>query len=294
MDSATAPSPDDSAALEQRRERLRAFAQKILARTESLTQPKTHLEADRAARNLTVADKVTVRLHSDTPEAAQPTRLRLRALGDILLDTLDRLPEPDSFLECERAGRLTLSTDRMLVQFYGVPAPKTRKAKSEAPPQPDMPKPGEAEAECRDGLAQIMKRINKMTREHARSIGYWPDGSCFNATDDPAVTFAECDADIRDLFGAPEPYIDLYLMAELITARVNAVTRAEATIVGHWRDQRPYHAEDADFYTISDQFEATVIDGIEPDDDSDDNPTKDPLIPPGFPWWLVRAPQDTG
>lgn len=112
---------DDAAALKARRERLRAVAIQIAEVVETIPLPHTFLEAERAARTVTIADRMILRLPPDEPEAVKPARQRLRIFGDRLLDTIERLTLPDTFLGAERAGRCVLATDHMLAQLYEAP-----------------------------------------------------------------------------------------------------------------------------------------------------------------------------
>jgi hypothetical protein len=65
------PSP-----LEQRRERLRAFADRVLEAVEALPMPKTAAESARILRTITIADKMLVQIYSKISSEKQtaPTR----------------------------------------------------------------------------------------------------------------------------------------------------------------------------------------------------------------------------
>lgn len=120
MDCAAPSRYEDVAALDARRERLRAFAADVAETVEAIAMPETFLEGERAVRTVTIADRILARL-PDTPEVRSPARLRLRGHADRLLDAVYALPKPDTFLEAYRAGRFALAADTMLSQLYEQP-----------------------------------------------------------------------------------------------------------------------------------------------------------------------------
>ena len=122
---------DDATALKARRERLRILAAQVAEVVESIAMPDTFLEAERAARTLTVADRMILRLSPDEPESVKPARQRLRVYAHRLLAAIENLTLPVTFLEGERASRCVLATDRMLSQLYE--APRTEGARGELP-----------------------------------------------------------------------------------------------------------------------------------------------------------------
>ena len=183
---------DDAAALKARRERLRVLAAQVAEVVESIAMPDTFLEAERAARTLTVADRMILRLPPDEPEAVKPARQRLRVHADRLLDAIERLTLPDSFLGAERASRCVLATDRMLSQLYE--APRTELARVELPgfvggkaARPAAKSTAsrfddeEDEDEDREPTgdeykAVIAFRLDHIVRSRARQNGVWNDG----------------------------------------------------------------------------------------------------------------------
>jgi|GEM_PF-1769789 len=119
----------DALALKQRREALRGFVDTIANHTQSLDLPETYLEAERAARAITVHARAIAILplitgdnESDHAQAAiKPIRRRLRRYADRVMEAVTFITKPDSFLEGERAGRYALAADRMLAQIYEAP-----------------------------------------------------------------------------------------------------------------------------------------------------------------------------
>ena len=63
----------DLSPLEQRRMRLRAFADRVLEAVEALPMPKTHIDSERTLRAITAADRMLVQIYSRvTPLQQQP------------------------------------------------------------------------------------------------------------------------------------------------------------------------------------------------------------------------------
>ena len=63
----------DLSPLEQRRARLRAFADRVLEAVEDLPMPKTHIDSERTLRAITAADRMLVQIYSRvTPLQQQP------------------------------------------------------------------------------------------------------------------------------------------------------------------------------------------------------------------------------
>ncbi|WP_349321354.1 hypothetical protein [Asticcacaulis sp. MM231] len=63
---ADTPSP-----LEQRRERLRAFADRVLEAVEALPMPKTAVEGERTLRTITAADRMLIQIYSKASASKQ-------------------------------------------------------------------------------------------------------------------------------------------------------------------------------------------------------------------------------
>jgi hypothetical protein len=61
----------DLSPLEQRRARLRAFADRVLEAVEALPMPKTALEGERTLRTVTAADRMLVQIYSKVSAARQ-------------------------------------------------------------------------------------------------------------------------------------------------------------------------------------------------------------------------------
>jgi len=65
--------PADLSPLEQRRMRLRAFADRVLEAVETLPMPKTALDSERTLRAVTACDRMLVQIYSRvTPLQQQP------------------------------------------------------------------------------------------------------------------------------------------------------------------------------------------------------------------------------
>ena len=287
---------DDATALATRRLTLRAYADHIAQVVEGMDLPGSFLEAERAARAVTVADRMVQQLPLTDDDSTtdtgvvKPPRQRLRVFGDRLLKVIGHIPDPDSFLEGERAGRCVLATDRMLCQLYEAPQTHTgAKAKSSGFAD------DEDEQESADGSdnewgAAFLAKVERMTAYYAERCGIWPDGTpCAKGEPVPAypwdapdrITLIRCRSD-----EATQKDKDRW-QAILIISRVNAVTRAMARRDGHWPDHSPFQESDPDYYDITARYEQDVL--KRPPPDIPHPPDKhDPI---GFPWWLVRNPR---
>jgi hypothetical protein len=293
-----AQTEDDAAALATRRLTLRAYADRIARIVEGLDLPETFLEAERAARAITAADRLIQQLPNipedqdgeaeDTPVVIKPPRRRLRAFADQLLKVIGYIADPDSFLEGERAGRCLLATDRMLSQLYEAPKANARFPKSPAFADDDLDEEESPYPSGKDWQLDLQNRVDRMTKAHARNCGIWPDGSpCIPGTPEPAHPFNEADrAVLLRISSEPvDPLASDRLTALIITGRANAVTRARARLDGRWPDNSPYRDTDPDFYDISARFDENVLKLPPPDTP----PTHVETIGPcGFPAWLVR------
>ena len=286
---------DDATALATRRLTLRAYADHIAQVVEGIALPETFLEAERAARAVTVADRMVQQLPLTDDDSTtdtgvvKPPRQRLRVFADQLLKVIGYIPDPDSFLEGERAGRCVLATDRMLCQLYEAPQIHTgAKAKSSGFADDEDEQENADGSDNKWGPAFLAK-VERMTAYYAERCGIWPDGTpCAKGEPVPAypwdapdrITLIRCRSD-----EATQKDKDRW-QAILIISRVNAVIRAMARRDGHWPDHSPFHESDPDFYDISARYEQDVL--KRPPPDIPHPPDKhDPI---GFPWWLVRNP----
>ncbi|WKL57064.1 hypothetical protein Q1W73_15570 [Asticcacaulis sp. ZE23SCel15] len=135
-------------------------------------------------------------------EALKMRRLRLRAFADRLLEAVEMIPMPDSFLEAERAHKAVRACDAMLVQLYGEPAEKLSPAPrstaasgaSRRPSRDDADDDdleGLSEAERIDHEAQaflemaeiIGTRLDRIHKAQAEAHGFWPDGTPYDESD---------------------------------------------------------------------------------------------------------------
>ncbi|MGN6208300.1 hypothetical protein [Asticcacaulis sp.] len=296
------PDTDDDALsdadrLKARREALRGFVDAIARHIQTLDLPETYLEAERAARAITVHDRAIETLpltvgdaESDHAQAAiKPVRRLLRRYADRVMEAVTFIPKPLCFLEGERAGRYALAADRMLAQLYEAPRVDTPKpAKAARFADDDLDEEESAYPSGENWKLDLQNRVDRMTRAHARNCGVWPDGSpCLPGAPEPDHPFNEADRGVLLRLAAkdPDPLDKERLTALIIAGRANAVTRARARLDGRWPDYSPYRESDADFYDISARFDETVLKQPPPDPP----PTHVETIgPTGFPAWLVR------
>lgn len=285
----------DAAALVARRERLRAWSLRIAGAVEAIPMPQSYRDGERAARAVTVADRMLARLPETEDESVSPARQRLRVFADDLFSTVEDLPLPKTFIEGERAGRCVLATERLFTQLYTPSKPlKTLCAALEADPDPDGD--GEDRARTETAFHNLFNHIDQLSLAFAREIGFYPDGSACGpaALDNPE--HLTCPREhtlitewIDGIAGKPlRPGDGKHFFALMITARANASTRAQARHTGHWPDGSAYKEDAPDFWAISKAFPAEVLQRPGPiRADLDESPG-----PPLFPWWIVRA--DTG
>lgn len=197
---------NDQAELKAARARLCAFAGLVAEAVESIDMPETFLEGERAARAVIMADRMVSHLPvaeipetEGEPEAVPliaPARKRLRVYAHRLLDTIEQLPLPKTFLEGERAGRCVLATDRMLSQLYEVPAAETFRAglsglkaagpapKSNAASRFDDDDDEDRELTIEEVRAVLAFRLDHIVRRRAEQSGVWNDGHPYEP-DDP-------------------------------------------------------------------------------------------------------------
>jgi hypothetical protein len=286
MDSPSAEQTDDLTALQSGRDRLRALAARVVEAIEAIPMPDSFLEAERAARAVTTADRMITRLPQDG-DAQTTLRNTLKTYGGRLLDTLETLPLPKTHADGERAGRCVLATERMLTQLHAprLPKPEARPRfaddllDDETPP-PDNPV---------DAWNEVQAMIDRATRGYAQRRDIWPDGAPYDRSRDVSDAFAEADASVyARATMQDEPAMRL---AELTITRVNAIARAAARRDGRWPDGSAFSHEDPDYYAISEFYEMMVLGRVSTPTDG----WTEKAEPPGFPWWVVRrTPPDTG
>ncbi len=294
-----APDQDDATALATRRLTLRAYADHIAQIVEGLDLPDTFLEAERAARAITAADRIIQQLPltpedtapataTDSPPAARKApRLRLRARADRLLEVIGLIPDPDSYLEGERASRCLLASDRMLSQLYEAPQSPDR-YKARFPKSPafadDLDDEDDPE-DTTDGRAEFLAKAERYATGCARRCGIWPDGTAFDK-DAPApqspwrladsLTIFQCESDPAQKDRWP---------ALLMLNRANAVIRAMARRDGRWPDYSPFGEDDPDYYSLAADFDERVLNKPSVDPPPDHRELPNTI---GFPAWLVR------
>jgi hypothetical protein len=298
----SAQTEDDAALLATRRLTVRAYADRIAHIVEGLDLPETFLEAERAARAITAADRIIQQLPAipeDQPEnpnnndsdadqapvIIKPPRRRLRVFADRLLTVIGLIPDPDSFLEGERAGRCLLATDRMLSQLYEAPKANARFPKSPAFAD-DLDE--DDREDTPNWRAEFMAKADRYAVGYARRCGIWPDGTpCAEGEPVPDDPWRLPDSLTIHLCLKPDsdPSQKDRFPAWLMLNRTNAVTRALARRDGRWPDYSAYSDNDPEYYSISAHFDEQVL-------------QRPPLDPPpdykeipntvGFPAWLVR------
>ncbi|WAC49272.1 hypothetical protein OVA03_05015 [Asticcacaulis sp. SL142] len=131
-------------------------------------------------------------------EALKMRRMRLRVYADRLLEAVEMIPMPDSFLEAERAHKAVKACDAMLVQLYGeaaeklAPAPRpTAARRTSRDDADDDDLSGLSEAERIDHEAQaflemaeiIGTRLDRIHKAQAEAHGFWPDGTVYDSAD---------------------------------------------------------------------------------------------------------------
>jgi hypothetical protein len=166
MAHATNMSEDDAEALRVRRAELHEFMREIAAAALMLPNPETYLEAERAVRAITMADRMGQKLRDvtlseaeeageekqDTPpppkkavplpingaekETHDPVRTALRILADRIMAAARTLPMPDNALTALRALRYARACERMLTQLYTPPQFSPPKPKPAPPVDP--------------------------------------------------------------------------------------------------------------------------------------------------------------
>jgi len=192
---------NDQAELTAARVRLRALAGLVAEAVESIDMPETFLEGERAARAVIMADRMVTNLPVEEMLAAEavpliaPARKRLRVYAHRLLDTIERLPLPKTFLEGERAGRCVLATDRMLSQLYEAPRPEAPRAglsglaglkapKSTASRFAEDDEDDEdRELTTEEIRAVLAFRLDHIVRHRAKQSGFWNDGHPYDPAD---------------------------------------------------------------------------------------------------------------
>lgn len=287
MDSSTAEQTDDLTALQSGRARLRALAARVAEAIEAIPMPDSFLEAERAARAVTTADRMISRLPQDEDEAQAAIRATLKTYGGRLLDTLETMPLPKTHTDGERAGRCVLATERMLTQLHAPRLPKAEATRHRFADDllDDETPPGDPV----DAWNEVQSMIDKATRGYAERRNIWPDGAVFNRSRDVSEAFAEADASVyARATMQDEPAMRL---AQLTIARVNAIARAAARRDGKWPDGSAFSADDPDYYAISEFYEMMVLGRVSTPTDG----WTEKAEPPGFPWWVVRrTPPDSG
>jgi hypothetical protein len=192
-----------------------------------------------------------IRRRPGLPSICSSRRACVCARADQLLEVIGLIPDSDSFLEGERAGRCLLSTDRMLSQLYEAPKPNARFPGSPvyAPEEADdLDEDDSAYPSGENWQLDLQNRVDRMTKGHARKCGVWPDGSpCLAGAPEPDVPFDDADHAVllRIKAADADPLANERLPALIIASRANAVTRAR--LDGHWPEQSPYRDSDRDF-----------------------------------------------
>ncbi len=280
--------PEDATRLAERRARLRALAGRICDAVEAMPLPETFSEGERAARLITLADRLLERLpggRRSVDGGISPARQRLRDFADTVLAVIEDLPMPETFRDGERALRCVAATEKLYDQFY-------------APPKPSrltMDEFGDGFEDTQDNSLetmdiQIFGRIDRMSRAYAHQCGFYPDGSVFErgATDTPERLVCPEEnrlmlAWINDKANHPYPVdVGMRKIAGIMVSRFNAIARAQALHIGKWPCGKAFREEDGDYYAVSKAFPPQ-------DDGSCHRAPDEGEGPRGYPWWIVGA-----
>ncbi len=206
-----------------------------------------------------------------------------------MLEVIGLIPDPDSFLEGERAGRCLLATDRMLSQLYEAPqSPNKPNARFPKSPAFADDLDEDDNAETPNWRVEFMAKADRYATGYARRCGIWPDGTpCAEDEPVPDHPWTTADRATLDLCLKPDsaPLQKDRFPAMLMLGRANAVTRAISRRDGRWPDYSPYQEDDPEYYSLSARFDEQVM-GRPPVDPPPDHEEIPNTI--GFPWWLVR------
>jgi hypothetical protein len=275
--------PEDAAALSEGRARMRALAGRICDAVEAMPLPETFYEGERAARTLTFADRLLERLpggRRSAEGAVSPARQRLRVLAETVVSIIENLDMPETFRDGERALRCVAATEKLYEQFYAPPKP-SRLTADEFEPEDD-------DSHEAAGL-RAFERIDHLSMVYARECGFYPDGSAYE-TEAPERLCCEEETRLiakwlADAAAHPFPPEEgTRMIAQIMTARFNAIAKAQARHVGTWPDGKAFNETDGDFYTISKAYptpDRSRPGGRAPDEGPG---------PRGYVWWIVRNP----
>jgi hypothetical protein len=282
--------PQDAITLAERRARLRALGQRICDAVEAMPLPESFSEGERAARSITLADRLLERLPGGRRAAdgsIPPARQRLRAFADTVLAVIEDLPMPETFRDGERALRCVMATEKLYDQFYAPPK-RSRLTMDEF---------GDEFEDAQDDSLetmdiQIFGRIDMMSQAYARQCGFYPDGSVFEQGAPETPERLICAEENRLLLEwindkANHPYppdVGMRKIAGIMTARFNAIARAQARHTGKWPDGKAFKEADGDYYAVSKLYPSIDRSGHwQRADDEGEGPR-------GYPWWIVRNP----
>jgi hypothetical protein len=286
--------PEDAAALSEGRARMRALAGRICDAVEAMPLPETFYEGERAARTIHFADRLLERLPGGRRSAegvVSPARQRLRVFAETVVSVIENLDMPETFRDGERALRCVAATEKLYEQFYAPPKRSRLTADEFEDEFEDKAEDDNPEATA----IRVFERIDHMSLSYARDCGFYPDGSRL----DPAVPVEPkrlcCPEEERLMTAwitntAAHPYPpeeSARQLAQIMTARFNAVARAQAKHTGKWPDGRAFNETDRDFFAISKVYPITDRSGPVGRAADEAEGAR------GFPWWVVRAP-DTG
>jgi hypothetical protein len=293
----------DAAALLARRGRMRSVAGRVAQSVEAIDMPGTFVDAERAVRAITLADRMLVRLPEPGQNGVTPARQRLRAFADQILAIIEALPSPKTFRDVERAARCVLASDTLLVQLYSPPkaAKRARKDRFDIDAcdedTGDSPEADPAESDSDGVTGALFERLDHVALAHAHQTGFYPDGTACDPARavEPHRLACPEEMDILDQWisdTAGKPFVSderLLPLAQIMTARANASVRAQARHLGQWPDGRAFRDNDPPAFVLSKRFDREILKRPGPDySDINEEPADDL-----FPWWLVRNP-DTG
>ncbi len=279
-------SPEDRAALDALRCRLRSRAERMVDCVEALQDPETLNDAWRGVRLIRQADAMVCQLYTPAESVMRPAALRRMAAPAATPAPVSPVKGPWR-MEMEKIVK-RIETEGLEVEaeaeFTLEPAPRpVVEHISELEPQPALV-PVPANRTTRDEVAErfasntaeLMANIDAA----ARYAGFWPNGQTVRPEqpaptrhDDPRLAQT---APVSDGQVPAGDALRLWVHVRFL----NMCTHHRARHDGHWPDGSAYAPEVVDYgyWTLS-RGETQRLPG-------------EYEGPPGLPWWMVRVPPD--
>lgn len=160
----------DLSPLEQRRMRLRAFADRVLEAVEALPMPKTHLDSERILRAITAADRMLVQIYSRvTPSQQQP-----------ISPSVSRAASMPASLRTALQPEIEPETEDNAPFVYRYDDDDVDEALEDAPDEEAEPLSPDARA-----ALDLEQRANEIYAEYLRAIAKNPDDPIRQNTGSP-------------------------------------------------------------------------------------------------------------